>query len=440
MGAFPARILARSGRTAATCPANCVYTARRRWRRRGDAASARRAPVPVRRTALNPTIFLLAAVAFVVVAVMTVTGPLLPLVAGEFSRTVGQAGIIVTAFAVPYGAFQVVFGPLGDRYGKLRVIALALGLACVFVIGSGLVRSLEGLALMRFCSGLSMAATIPLAMAWIADEVPAAARQPVMGRYVNGLVMGQIAGGLLGGFAAEYFDWRLVFFVLGVACALVSATLWRQAERGPPRVDVAWRWHEVLVIYAGLFRERRAREIILVGTLEGMLIFGVLAYFGAYLRHAYGLDYARIGLVLCAYGFGGMVYAAAVHRLMRLLGERRMVAWGSALLALCYAGLVVAPAWWLCMPALLFAGFGFYLFHNTMQVQATELSQTARGTAVALWVFMLFMGQGVGVFLFGRLIDAFGYAPAFLAAGTGVAALGLWFSRRMVTHAAQHVA
>ncbi|MEQ8230780.1 MAG: MFS transporter [Gammaproteobacteria bacterium] len=389
---------------------------------------------------MNPTIFLLATVAFVVVAVMTVTGPLLPLVANEFARTVGQAGIIVTAFAVPYGAFQIVFGPLGDRYGKLRVIALALGVGSLFVIGSGVSRSLDGLALMRFCSGLAMAATIPLAMAWIADEVPAAARQPVMGRYVNGLVMGQIAGGLLGGLAAEYFDWRLVFFLLGTACAVVALALWTRAERGPPRAAVAWRWREVLTIYVGLFRERRARRIIIVGTLEGVLIFGVLAYFGAYLRQAFGLDYARIGLVLCAYGFGGMIYAAAVHRLMRLLGERRMVAWGSALLALCYAALAAAPAWWLCVPALLFAGFGFYLFHNTMQVQATELSQSARGTAVALWVFMLFMGQGVGVFLFGRLIDALGYAPAFLAAGAGVALLGLWFSHRMVTHAAQHAA
>ena len=75
---------------------------------------------------MNIIIALLSAVAFTVVAVMTVTGPLLPLIATEFGRSVGQAGLIVTAFAVPYGAFQIVFGPIGDRYGKLRVIAIAL--------------------------------------------------------------------------------------------------------------------------------------------------------------------------------------------------------------------------------------------------------------------------------------------------------------------------
>lgn len=386
--------------------------------------------------ALNLTILLLAAVAFVVVAVMTVTGPLLPLIAEEFGRSVGQVGIIVTAFAVPYGAFQVVFGPVGDRYGKVRVIALALGMATVFVAWSGFARTLGELAVLRFCSGVFMAATIPLAMAWIADEVPAAVRQPVIGRYVNGLVLGQIAGGALGGIVAEYFAWRDIFFVFAVATAVVAAALWTRAEHGVDRSAHARPLREVLAIYRDLFRTRRSRQVIIVGTLEGVLIFGVLAYFGAWLRHSFALDYARIGIVLGAYGFGGMLYAAAVYRLVRLLGERRMVAWGSLLLGSGFVLFAWVPAWWLCPLVLLGCGFGFYLFHNTMQMQATELSSEARGTAVALWVFMLFLGQGAGVFACGRLIDAFGYRATFCAAGLGIATLGGWFARRMVTHAA----
>lgn len=384
---------------------------------------------------MNATILLLTAVAFIVVAVMTVTGPLLPLIAQEYGRTVGQAGIIVTAFAVPYGACQIVFGPLGDRFGKLRVIALALGTATVFVAASGWSTTLEELAWMRFASGVAMAATIPLAMAWIADEIPAAVRQPVIGRYVNGLVLGQIAGGALGGLAAEYFEWRHIFYVFAVLCALTALALWTRAEHGvrtrpPPRP-----WREVLAIYGGLLRVRRSREIIIVGTLEGVLIFGVLAYLGAFLRHDHGIDYARIGLVLSAYGAGGLLYAAAVYRLVRVLGERRMVAGGATLLGLGYVVLIAVPTWWLCIPVLLAAGFGFYLFHNTMQMQATELSQDARGTAVALWVFMLFLGQGAGVIVFGYLVDALGYGPSFIGAGLGVAALGVWFARRLQPHA-----
>ena len=381
---------------------------------------------------MNTTIFLLSAVSFIVVAVMTVTGPLLPLVAEEFVVSVGEAGIIVTAFAVPYGACQILFGPLGDRIGKVRLIAMALAASTIFVIGSGLVRSLEGLAVMRFCCGFAMAATVPLAMAYIADEIPYARRQPVIGRYINGLVLGQIAGGVLGGIAAEYFEWRTIFFVFGFFCAAFATALWLIAGRAPVRTLVpAPRIGAVLRLYAGLFRGRHSRDLIITGTLEGMLIFGVLAYFGAYLRHVHDLSYAVIGLVLGMYGVGGLIYAAAVYRLVPLLGERRMIVVGSVLLDSCYVALIFVPIWWLCLPLFVLAGFGFYLFHNTLQTRATELSAAARGTAVSLWVFMLFAGQGLGVVVFGALIDRYGYSAPFLIAGIGIAATGLWFQGRL---------
>ncbi len=390
---------------------------------------------------MNATIFLLSAVGFIVVAVMTVTGPLLPVVAAEFGTTVGDAGLIVTAFAVPYGACQILFGPLGDRFGKLRVIALALGASTLFVFACGLVQTLESLTVMRFFSGLAMAATVPLAMAYIADEVPYERRQPVIGRYVNGLVLGQIAGGVLGGLAAEFLQWRHIFYFFAFFCAAFALALWLNADGAAtkPRATTQ-RLSEVLRLYGGLFRSRRSRDLIITGTLEGMLIFGVLAYFGAYLRHVHALSYAYIGMVLGMYGVGGLIYAAAVYRLVPLLGERRMIAVGTALTGVSYLVLLVVPVWWLCMPVFAIAGFGFYLFHNTMQTRATELSAAARGTAVSLWVFMLFLGQGLGVVIFGAIIDHSGYGTAFVIAGVGVISLGAWFQSRLAGEFRDHAA
>jgi predicted MFS family arabinose efflux permease len=66
-----------------------------------------------------------------------------------------------------------------------------------------------------------------------------------------------------------------------------------------------------------------------------------------------------------------------------------------------------------------------------MQTRATELDPNARGTALALWVFMIFLGQGLGVLVVGWIIDAAGYAVAFELAGVGVAGVGAWFAQRM---------
>ena len=377
-------------------------------------------------------VFLLGAASFIVVAVMTVIGPLLPLIAEDFGTSVGAAGVVVSAFAVPYGVFQIVFGPLGDRVGKLRVVALALTISTVFVLGSGLVHTLHGLALMRFLCGAAMAGTVPLAMAYIADEVPYASRQLVIGRFLNGLVLGQIAGGCLGGLAAQYLEWRQIFYLFAAVSAVVASALWVAAARQPPAMAARQRsFGDILAIYSAVLRAPHSRAVIVTGTLEGVFIFGVMAYYGAYLRHRFALGYATIGAVLSMYGVGGMVYSALVRRIVPRLGERRMVVAGTALLGCCYLLLPILPRWWLTPPLLLLAGFGFYTFHNTMQTQATELDPNARGTALALWVFMMFLGQGLGVLWFGWIIDHGGYGRAFSLAGVGVVSLGAWFHSRL---------
>jgi predicted MFS family arabinose efflux permease len=367
---------------------------------------------------------------FLVVAVMNVTGPLLPVIAKDFSILVGEAGIVVAAFAVPYGLAQLFCGPIADRVGKLRVIAGSLTLSVIFVVGSGFSQSLTQLVVMRFLSGLSMAGTIPLAMAYIADEVPYESRQLVIGKYINGIIWGSIGGAFFGGIAVEYFEWRQVFFFLGFWCCLLCIFLWRHVQKEilseePLAVG------PVIRLYASLFREVPSRTAMIAVTLEGFFVFGPMAYFGAYLRQVHHLDYSLIGLTLSAYGVGGLCYVASVNWLVPKLGERGLATSGGLVMGFALFVLAYAPSWWIAFVAFFFAGFGFYLIHNTMQTRATELSIHARGAAMSLWAFMLFFGQGIGVFVFGVLVDDYGYDTLFVVASLGMVSLGLWFQARI---------
>lgn len=161
-----------------------------------------------------------------VLAVMRVTDPILPILASEFGRTIGAAGIIVTAFSLPYGLFQLLFGPLGDRHGKLKVIVYTLGLSSVCTITAAFADSIEFLAAARLLSGLTTASAIPLSMAFIADNVAYENRQPAIARYFSGLILGQITGGSLGGIFADLYGWRSIFIIFGVATAAVTVLLW----------------------------------------------------------------------------------------------------------------------------------------------------------------------------------------------------------------------
>ena len=63
-----------------------------------------------------------------------------------------------------------------------------------------------------------------------------------------------------------------------------------------------------------------------------------------------------------------------------------------------------SPWWPLTLPASLLAGLGFFMFHNTLQVLATQMFPPERGTCMALFAGLLFTGQSVGVLLAAMLL------------------------------------
>lgn len=83
------------------------------------------------------------------------------------------------------------------------------------------------------------------------------------------------------------------------------------------------------------------------------------------------------------------------------------------------------------MPVSLVGGFGFFMFHNTMQANATQMVPTARGTAVSLFASALFLGQSVGVLLAASLIDRIGTGTVIAMGGVVMIAVGLYFAEAL---------
>jgi MFS family permease len=76
---------------------------------------------------------LLQAAIFMVSAEARLLTPLLPVLARSFESSVVEAGLVVTAYSIPYGVFQLVYGPLADRFGRQLLIALSLS---IFALGT----------------------------------------------------------------------------------------------------------------------------------------------------------------------------------------------------------------------------------------------------------------------------------------------------------------
>jgi predicted MFS family arabinose efflux permease len=171
-------------------------------------------------------------------------------------------------------------------------------------------------------------------------------------------------------------------------------------------------------------------------VVEGVLISGAFPFMGLWLVEQAGSAAAdaprQAGLILGAFGLGGLLYAIAVRRIVGWLGVRRMCLVGSASVAAAHLVLAVAPLWWLGALAMMAAGLSFYMLHNSLQTEATELAPSARGSAVALFACGLFAGQGLGPVLFGALARGFGFGTALCVTAVGLVLLGQVVVRRII--------
>jgi predicted MFS family arabinose efflux permease len=134
-----------------------------------------------------------------------------------------------------------------------------------------------------------------------------------------------------------------------------------------------------------------------------------------------------------------LIYSLSVHRLVQRLGQIGLAALGGALLAASYVTLAFEPTAFIAPLAITAIGLGFYMLHNTLQTNATQMTPEARGTAVSLFSASLYLGQTAGVAAGGLIFDRFTAVPLFLIAALCLLGLGVWFSRQLVRRRARGV-
>ncbi|HYD07206.1 MAG TPA: MFS transporter [Reyranella sp.] len=374
-------------------------------------------------------IVLLSMAAFASAANMRVIDPLLIQLSVEFGVTVGAASIAVTLFLLANGVFVLVHGPFGDRYGKMPVVAIACLGAAVCCVLSALATSLGMLAVVRFLTGVTSSAIIPLAIAWLGDNVPYEHRQATLARFLSGQTLGLMTGAAMGGALGDWLGWRAVFWLLAAIYVAAGAALFA-VMRVRPGIARAGEVAPGSMIgrMLGVLKRRWALTVILVVALEGGTFWGAFTFVGADLHQRFGLGFAAVGLAVAAFGAGGFLYVTVAPVLVRLLGERGLVLWGGFGLGAAFALLALAPDVVVAFVAIVLCGITFYMLHNTLQTHGTQMAPEARGSALALFALCLFVGQAIGVPIAAPVVDRWGAVPIFWTAALVLPTLALYFA------------
>ncbi|HSI58242.1 MAG TPA: MFS transporter [Ideonella sp.] len=356
---------------------------------------------------------------------LRVNDALLPRLGSEFGISLGQAAQVISVFAIAYGIAQLLFGPLGDRFGKYRVIAWVCVASAASALLCALAADFTMLVGARALAGIMAAAIIPLAMAWIGDVVPYEQRQPVLARFLLGQITGLAGGVWVGGLAADHLGWRVPYFALAVFFAAISVLLFAINRRLPAHARAMRRaegsaLRRMVSEFGQVLALPWARVLLATVFLEGMCLYGPFAFIATHLHQTFGLSLATAGSLVLLYGLGGASFALGSGVLVARLGEAGLARWGGALLAGSLLVIAFAPAWPWSIAGCLFAGLGFYMLHNTLQVNATQMAPERRGAAVSAFAACFFLGQSAGVAIAGLVVEQLGTAAAI---GLGAGAL-----------------
>lgn len=307
---------------------------------------------------------------------MTGFGMAMPVFAkrlGELGAGVEVLSLMAMASALAQFLLAPFMGALADRFGRRRIVLLAVSGLAITNLAFLVARSTETYIVLRFLQGAFSVGMLPAAMGVIADLVPEQHRTRWVAVIMSGYAVGFSFGPVIGGFLYEHWGFLVPFggaflldlLTLLVACAKVPETReaairrvqQRDTEQDLTRPAVAVTGQRQLA--ASLPRPR--------SVFAALLLLDVIAAFGMafiepqmvfYLYNALSWTPAQYGLMMGGYGVAALVGQVTLGQLGDHLGRRPTIALGFLLSATLSLGLIIVHQFSLLAPLALLAGLG----------------------------------------------------------------------------------
>jgi predicted MFS family arabinose efflux permease len=355
---------------------------------------------------------------------MRAMDPMLPQVAHDLATAPATVALLTTAFALPYAALQPVLGPLADMIGKTRLITICLGGLVIAGFAGAAAPNFQLLLATRVASGVAAGGIFPIALALAGDLVPVHQRQVAISRLLAAGMLGNLLGTPMAGILGDLIGWRFVLALIGVLClaTFVTASIGFRgvAARAGSGFDLA----AVLKGYRAIFQNPQAKYCFGAVMLEGTFMMGIFPYVALLLREG-GEPRAMIaGIVLAGFALGGVIYSLSVSRLLPRIGERGLILTGAGFMGLALLAAALRAPWQVQIVQYLLMGCGFYMMHGVIQIYATELAPSARGSAAAIHSGSFCLGLAIGPIYFGFGLAQMGLTATVAISATVILATG----------------
>ncbi|MCG6881409.1 MAG: MFS transporter [Deltaproteobacteria bacterium] len=363
-------------------------------------------------------VWLLGLSGFIVMADNWVVSPILPAISQHLNIDIAKAGLLISAYMIPFGIFQIIFGPLADRFGKKQVITFSM---ILFTLATGLCAlgmGLTDLAIYRALTGVFAASVMPVSLALIGDVFPIKERQGAIGSFMGISFLGQGLSMVIGGTIAYFLNWRGVFGLYAVFSIIPTLLLLVYYKRLPSQKNPDSKF---IAPYAKLLANSKSLFTYILVLLEGVFIIGSFSYIGAHISKTFHFNYFYIGLIMTGFGLATVLGGRMSGKLVQKVGPRKLLSVGLICAVLAELSLFYFSDFLIAMiGGIALLGFGFIFTHSTLLTRATEFAQKARGAAMSLVAFCFMGGGGLGTAIGAKIIYKYGMERLFLVYGVAL--------------------
>ncbi len=142
--------------------------------------------------------------------------------ASELQITDTQAGLLMTSFIVVYMLMTPVFGVLGDKYSRTRIMAIGVAIWSLATFLGGFAQGFFSLICARAMVGVGEAAYISISQSILADFFPRSKQGRAFAIFFAAIPVGSAMGYILGGLVDQHYGWRAAFYIAGLPGLLLT--------------------------------------------------------------------------------------------------------------------------------------------------------------------------------------------------------------------------
>lgn len=363
----------------------------------------------------NRRMLILFGTIFIVGIGFSIIMPVLPYYAESLGANAFQLGLLMTVYAICQFIFAPIWGAYSDKVGRKPVLLMGiLGFSLTFILFA-FATKLWMLYVFRIAGGIFACATMPTAMAYVADSTDLEKRGPAMGKIGAAMGMGMVFGPAIGGLLSEV-SLAFPFIFAGSLALLNAASVWLFLPES---------LGEELKVNRGI--ERASLIEGLKSPLVVLFVFICLASIGESIHHGTFALFSEAKLSFTARDIGwafttagivmALVQGLVVGRLINSIGEEKTAGMGIIIVASSFMLFIFMINIFTSILFMAVFSAGVGLIRPSISAAVSKRTDSAQGSAMGILNGYDSLGRAIGPSLGGFMLDRglnFGYYTAIV--------------------------